>query len=60
MKRAKLKLFFIYYISEIRENKKVIYHEIRGEAERQALPESVRSRGLPTDIDVIRLVEIEG
>jgi misacylated tRNA(Ala) deacylase len=44
----------------IREGKAVIYHEIRGEAEKAALPESVRSRGLPTDLESIRLVEISG
>jgi hypothetical protein len=35
-------------------------HEVRTEEDKAALLESVRSRGLPTNLPVIRLIEISG
>jgi misacylated tRNA(Ala) deacylase len=45
---------------EIRQAKTVQCHEVRTEEDKAALLESVRSRGLPTNLPVIRLIEISG
>ena len=49
-----------YLCREIRQAKPVRCHEVRTDEDKAALPEAVRSRGLPTNLGVIRLIEISG